>query len=220
MIMNADILLVDEPKNIQQLPVNHANEAAPKAPAPVRVISDERFGHQLSRFRASYSKNTSTSPRQIYRSLTSAGLTISRFVRADRRPPCKISWTLTQGTLGACAYLATRVAVRTNNPPPPQNGAANLLGDAFDVTDRNVSAARIGLGPLFAFLIAIPFSAQALGSIISGTYDSQNLEIADFAKVILPFLLGFSTNLVLANEASARRLAERNPSLRLHGDRE
>jgi hypothetical protein len=44
MIMNADILLDDEPKNIQQLPVNHANEAAPKAPAPVRVISDDRFG--------------------------------------------------------------------------------------------------------------------------------------------------------------------------------
>lgn len=108
-----------------------------------------------------------------------------------------LGWTLCQGALGACAYLATQVVVRGRQAPSKEKANA-LLADTFDLTDRNVLTARIILGPLFSFLLATPFAATALDRVISGIYIKDvKLDASDFAFILAPFLTGFSTSLVL-----------------------
>lgn len=105
-----------------------------------------------------------------------------------------MTWTLSQGGLGACAYLATRVAMKTNE----------VAIDTPDLTDRNVLRTRLILGPLFAFLIGTPVSILALDRILKGlalfehSETASPLSASDFAIILIPFLLGFSTSLVLA----------------------
>jgi hypothetical protein len=117
-----------------------------------------------------------------------------------------IAWTLSQGGLGACAYLATRVAVKNYEAAAPSTGAtlvstgvAAALIDPSEVTDRNVLQTRVILGPLFAFLVGLPLSVRSLEKLIKVFYPSGGTELStsDFAIILVPFLLGFSTNLVL-----------------------
>jgi hypothetical protein len=104
-----------------------------------------------------------------------------------------IVWTVSQGGLGACAYLGTRVATRRSAKALPDS-----LSDLADMTDQSILKIRIILGCLFGSLIGFPFASLALEKMAKALYESSSLAPADFAFMILPFLVGFSTNLVLA----------------------
>jgi hypothetical protein len=100
-------------------------------------------------------------------------------------------WTIAQGGLGSCAYLGTRVAIKK------AQGAteSDLIRDSADITDINVLKIRIILGALFAFIIGLPVSFRALQMIYESMNDQTfSLKASDVAVMLVPFLLGFSTN--------------------------
>jgi len=108
----------------------------------------------------------------------------------------EIIWTITQGGLGACAYFGIQVATKGGSGKP-----STLLKSSFEIIDPNILKIRIILGALFAFILGIPFSLRGLGTIydLMTNPDSSSKTISlDIALTLVPFLLGFSTNLVLA----------------------
>jgi hypothetical protein len=111
-------------------------------------------------------------------------------------------WTLSLGALGATAYLAVNaLGLETDNP--------------FDITDLNSVVIRITIGGVFGFIIALTVSlpafaqfsdtawrfATSLAAQKAAAEGSQaptpGLDIDLVVKVLLPFILGFSTSLVL-----------------------
>jgi hypothetical protein len=102
------------------------------------------------------------------------------------------TWSISQGGLGACAFLGTSVIMKSSiiNETAP--------AESVDLTDRNFLIIRVILGTLFAVLLGLPFSPLGL-NVFSDLYwhgqvvpNESNLLLS-----LIPFLAGFSTNLVL-----------------------
>jgi len=79
------------------------------------------------------------------------------------------AWTLTQGGLGACAFLGTSVIRksaedidRVQNAPEQASKNNGISQQLTDITDRNFLKIRITLGMLFGFLLGLPLSRVAL----------------------------------------------------------
>lgn len=125
-----------------------------------------------------------------------------------------VIWTLSQGGLGACAFLGTSVItrraeeiVRAQNAPDTNASAERTPSELTDITDRNFLRSRILLGALFGFLLGLPVSHLALhiifGAVTNNDWPNNNfppkvgVSPANIALMIMPFLIGFSTNLVL-----------------------
>jgi hypothetical protein len=107
-----------------------------------------------------------------------------------------IIWTVAQGGLGACAFLGTKAATSRI-----EKTTLESVGDVTDITDKSILKIRIILGCLFGSLIGIPIASLALDKIANAIYRTEtapDLVPSDFALMILPFIVGFSTNLVLA----------------------
>ena len=105
-----------------------------------------------------------------------------------------IVWTVAQGGLGACAFLGTRIATKRTDKT-----LTDVLTDITDVTDEGILRIRIVLGCLFGSLIGVPIGSLAFDKMGNAIYDSSvTLSPSDFALIVLPFMVGFSTNLVLA----------------------
>lgn len=105
-----------------------------------------------------------------------------------------IIWTVAQGGLGACAYLGTKAAMKRTDRAPSES-----LSDSVDITDRSILKIRVILGCLFGALIGLPIANLALTKLTDAIYSPDGrFELTDFVLMILPFLVGFSTNLVLA----------------------
>jgi hypothetical protein len=107
-----------------------------------------------------------------------------------------IVWSLSQGGLGACAFLGTRAAMKRVNPDNQQT-------DEFsDITDKNALKVRIVLGCLFGSLIGLPFSNAALSKmsvmLFGDATAKGEIQASDFVPILVPFMVGFSTSLVLA----------------------
>jgi len=103
-------------------------------------------------------------------------------------------WTISQGGLGACAFLGTRVAIQKAQGITE----SKLLRESADITDVSVLRIRIIQGLLFGFLIGLPVSFPGLNRIWKSIFENDyNVSAADFALILMPFILGFSTNLVL-----------------------
>lgn len=112
------------------------------------------------------------------------------------------TWLISQGGLGACAFLGTSVIVgagqqakglldgKTANESYPLERA--------DVTDRNFLVIRVILGTLFAVLIGIPIGIAALQSVSNVWWGGATPDEATLVRIFAPFVAGFSTNLVLA----------------------
>jgi hypothetical protein len=105
-----------------------------------------------------------------------------------------IVWTVAQGGLGACAFLGTRIATKRS-----EKASTDGIVDVTDVTDESILRIRIVLGCLFGSLIGVPIGSLAFDKMGSAIYDSSvTLTPSDFALIVSPFMVGFSTNLVLA----------------------
>lgn len=116
-------------------------------------------------------------------------------------------WTVSLGGLGSCAYLGTALTTKLGTEANRQNNASNendishFGSGEVDLTDQNFLRTRIILGILFAFLFGLPFSYESLTRITytfaSMPGDSGSTGIEKFPILLAPFLMGFSTNLVL-----------------------
>jgi hypothetical protein len=104
-------------------------------------------------------------------------------------------WTLSQGALGACAFLcvsATVHALKERSGSTPQH-------PAIDVTDENILSIRVILGALFALLIALPIGGRSIVTVYEAFLETHPLPpVEDWITVLVPFMFGFSTPLVLA----------------------
>jgi hypothetical protein len=112
---------------------------------------------------------------------------------------CNISWSVSQGGLGACAFLGTSLIVKTSVDKSLADSTKN--SELVDVTDRNFLRTRILLGALFGFLLGLPFTNIALSSIylllFSGGETPNMPTPSSIAIMLTPFVIGFSTNLVI-----------------------
>ena len=130
-----------------------------------------------------------------------------------------VVWTVSQGGLGACAFLGTRMAMKVTKGAGP----AESSEEEADLTDRNFLKTRILLGCLFAFIFGLPLSLNGLEGMrhflfpssavltstsagaaaavdISGKASSSDITIntTDIVWIVAPFMIGFSIHLVLA----------------------
>jgi hypothetical protein len=104
-------------------------------------------------------------------------------------------WTLSQGALGACAFLCVTATVHALKG---RSSSANLY-PAIDVTDENILSIRVIVGALFALLIALPICGPSISVIYKTFLASPSVPTAEELIIVLvPFMFGFSTTLVLA----------------------
>jgi hypothetical protein len=123
-----------------------------------------------------------------------------------------IIWSLAQGGLGACAFLGTSVIRksaedidRVQNVPEQGSKNNDISQQLVDITDRNFLKIRIILGALFGFLLGLPLARPALHIIYmsmnnapaEGQLMPNGVSAQSIALMVMPFLIGFSTNLVL-----------------------
>jgi len=134
-----------------------------------------------------------------------------------------LTWILALGGLGTCGYLGTSLMAEsrraatsaTGAPPaalsspaisdnsagtPPSVHLISSTISEIDLTDANLIVTRIVVGLLFSFMLGYPvyqLSGQhPLQTLILGKGNDQNL-LKIVGQILLPFILGFSTTLVL-----------------------
>jgi hypothetical protein len=113
-----------------------------------------------------------------------------------------IIWALSQGGLGACAFLGTSVILKNAEEVRSQRTPENDQPAPFefsDITDRNFLKVRIILGALFGFLFGTTLANYSLDKLSAAFVfeNRQSFNYEDMAIIIIPFVIGFSTNLVL-----------------------
>jgi hypothetical protein len=125
------------------------------------------------------------------------------------------TWLISQGGLGACAFLGTSVIVGAaqQGNGVVQTSEGKTRNEDFplekaDVTDRNFLVIRVILGTLFAVLIGIPIGIGALQSISNVWWGGAIPDETALVRIFAPFVAGFSTNLVLAILGKAVAAAE------------
>jgi hypothetical protein len=67
------------------------------------------------------------------------------------------AWLLSQGGLGACAFVGTSMIVKRI----PKKNSPDIQ-EIIDVTDRNFLSSRVLLGALFAAIIGLPFVSKSI----------------------------------------------------------
>jgi hypothetical protein len=104
-------------------------------------------------------------------------------------------WTLSQGALGACAFLCVSATVHALK----ERSGSTPLYPAIDVTDENILSIRVILGALFALLIALPIGGRSIVTVYDAFLETHPIPpVEDWITVLVPFMFGFSTPLVLA----------------------
>jgi hypothetical protein len=82
--------------------------------------------------------------------------------------------------------------VKERSSPNPQH-------PAIDVTGQNILSIRVTLGALFALLIALPIGGRSILVVYQAFLASRPIPtVEDWIIVLVPFMFGFSTTLVLA----------------------
>lgn len=104
-------------------------------------------------------------------------------------------WTLSQGALGACAFLCVTATMHALK----ERSVSGPLHQTIDVTDKNILGVRVILGALFALLIALPIGGKSVLVVYQAFLEEHPVPtFEDWIIALLPFTLGFSTTLVLA----------------------
>lgn len=106
-----------------------------------------------------------------------------------------MTWLISQGGLGACAFLGTSVIFRGTQDKDSGEGAGSR--ENIDVTDRNSLSIRVLLGTLFAVLLGLPFAVTSLDGLGSVYWQGGPPSESTLSIIFIPFIAGFSTNLVL-----------------------
>jgi hypothetical protein len=102
---------------------------------------------------------------------------------------CYFSWTALLGAIGAIAFLS-------------MNTLSIQKDITFDLTNKSLLAVRIVLGSLFGFFLSVPFGFYSFvtfwESLAHGTPAPGAANFSfEAALLLLPFVLGFSTSLVI-----------------------
>jgi hypothetical protein len=102
---------------------------------------------------------------------------------------CYVLWTALLGAIGAIAFLS-------------MNMLSIQKDITFDLTNKSLLAVRIVLGSLFGFFLSMPFGFYSFvafwESIARGTPAPGTAHFSfEAALLLLPFVLGFSTSLVI-----------------------
>ena len=115
---------------------------------------------------------------------------IAATVEVDRNLPllvCYFLWAVLLGAFGAIAFLS-------------MNTLSIQKDITFDLTNKSLLAVRIVLGSLFGFLLSMPFgfySFVAFCKSITRPAAGDAKITLEAALLLLPFVLGFSTSLVI-----------------------
>jgi hypothetical protein len=105
-----------------------------------------------------------------------------------------LTWTISQGTLGACAFLCVNITVNSARERPSSDSVDHII----DLADENILVIRVILGALFA-LLAVPIGGRSILIVYKAFLATHPIPpIEDWVVVLLPFMFGFSTTLVLA----------------------
>jgi hypothetical protein len=102
---------------------------------------------------------------------------------------CYFLWTALLGAIGAIAFLS-------------MNTLSIQKDITFDLTNKSLLAVRIVLGSLFGFFLSMPFGFYSFvtfwESLAHGTPAPSAANFSfEAALLLLPFVLGFSTSLVI-----------------------
>lgn len=106
-----------------------------------------------------------------------------------------LSWTCALGGLGTSAFFGTSLLAQL------ASSTGSDQAKLREITDYNYLQTRLMIGILFAFVLGLPFGHLSLVSASTSLYNDViwNAELINTVMHILaPFLLGFSTALVLA----------------------
>jgi hypothetical protein len=111
-----------------------------------------------------------------------------------------VLWTLSLGGMGACAFLSTAFLSSR------QRGERQWTFDDLPISfgDKIYLKTRLVVGMLFAFIIGVPSAYDSIYNVLStfGTAGEQGGEVSfdytEMFKLLLPFLVGFSINIVFA----------------------
>jgi hypothetical protein len=101
-----------------------------------------------------------------------------------------VGWAVTLGALGSMAFILV-------------NALGIEVDATIDVTNRDLIMFRILLGTLFSVVLTLPVVFQSYENFFSGLFvvkgntDSTSINIQQAIVLLLPFLFGFSTSLVL-----------------------
>jgi len=106
-----------------------------------------------------------------------------------------LSWTCALGGLGTSAFFGTSLLAQLASVS--HNDQAKLK----EITDNNYLRTRLMIGILFASVLGLPFGYASLNRASSSLYSDviwdDNL-LTTIMHIMTPFLLGFSTTLVLS----------------------
>ena len=106
-----------------------------------------------------------------------------------------MTWLISQGGLGACAFLGTSVIFKASQDKELSERSDSR--ENIDVTDPNSLSIRVLLGTLFAVLLGLPFAVASLNGLSNVYWKGGPPTEATLTVIFIPFVAGFSTNLVL-----------------------
>jgi hypothetical protein len=96
-----------------------------------------------------------------------------------------VFWLLCLGSLGSMAFILV-------------NALGLHVDPLVDVTNKQLVMIRAGLGALFALILTLPFGFVAFQAFYRSVQTGGPFEQKDALTLLMPFLLGFSTSLVLS----------------------
>ncbi|MBM3597483.1 MAG: hypothetical protein FJX35_04670 [Alphaproteobacteria bacterium] len=111
-----------------------------------------------------------------------------------------VLWSIALGGLGACAFLTTTLLGSSKSQSGTTKSEAVAGVEDVDITDTSLVNARLVVGILFAFILGFPFSSASLRFVLDKMFEGylhMEFKSTDLAMMIIPFLMGFSTSIVL-----------------------
>lgn len=106
-----------------------------------------------------------------------------------------LSWTCALGGLGTSAFFGTSLLAQL------ASAAGNDQARLKEITDDTYLQTRLMIGILFAFVLGLPFGHLSLFTASTSLFNDVSWNSELFTKmlyILAPFLLGFSTALVLS----------------------
>jgi hypothetical protein len=97
---------------------------------------------------------------------------------------CYLIWLMSLGAIGSLAFIG-------------MNALSVQQDITFDLLNPKLINLRVALGALFALVLTLPFGFDGFVKFIGNLAGENLVSGSDALMLILPFLLGFSTSLVI-----------------------